>query len=186
MAVRPNEPRRHDARMSTFEEDEEDHLATVIMADRTTDDVLGSQIVRPTSAPPFRTSRPVIEAEGVLVEEEPTPNTEQRYWATSGLSPMTTEWEVTEQMPMPSETPPQLRRAVQAPKPPTLEPPLFDITPEMAPREHGEWSEASVPASLNTQPHFEPEDSDVSFAPLIALLAIPAMTVFAMAMWAIG
>ncbi|MEM6926663.1 MAG: hypothetical protein AAF602_07035 [Myxococcota bacterium] len=181
-----------------YDEDDEDHLATVIMADRAEDDAI-RRMLRPggTHGAPQR-RHPPVEAEGVLLDEEDTPDTEHRMWPAGGLTPSVQEWEVTEQMPMPSATPPQFKRAVAPPVPPAPPPsidraafvsPAFDITPEV-PR-HGraevapEWSEPSTPATLSTQPPFE-EDDEISFVPLIAMLAVPAFAVFFAAMWLVG
>ncbi len=206
MTVRA-QPGERDLRYPPYDEDDEDRLATVIMADRTADGRPVSEMLRPGAAPSHRPSGPPIEAEGVLVEDEDTPNTEQRTWPAHALTPTVHEWEVTEQMPMPSATPPHLQRAVSPPgpsmgsaafappppAPPTIEhaaivEPTFDITPEVPRRGREEvapeWSEVSTPASLNAQPVFDDEES--SFVPLIALLAVPAFGVFFAAMWLLG
>lgn len=171
MAVRPFAPHH--------EEEDEDHLATEIISDR--------PVVR----------RPSVEAEGILLEddEDDTPRTEIRHWTTDPHG--THEWEVTEQMPMPTETPPHMRRVVARPPAPpdvpTLNPPIgqaartpeIDITPETPRRRDsliGTMSEGNDnPPTLSNQPPLY-EEADSSFAPLVALLAIPAMVVFLLAM----
>ncbi|MEO0603522.1 MAG: hypothetical protein AAF211_18935, partial [Myxococcota bacterium] len=55
-----------------YDEDDEDHLATVIMADRAEDDAI-RRMLRPGGAPQRR--QPAVEAEGVLLDEEDTPAT---------------------------------------------------------------------------------------------------------------
>ena len=196
-----------DSQFPPYDEDDEDRLSTVIMADRTGDGRAVAEMLRPGAAPSSRrSSGPGVEAEGVLVDDEPTPDTEKRLWPAAGLTPSVHEWEVTEQMPMPSATPPHLQRAVTRPLshsattaqvpplPPTIEraaivQPTFDITPEVPRRGREvvapEWSEVSeTPATLNNQPTFDDEDN--SFVPLVAMLAVPAFAVFFAAMWLMG
>jgi len=210
MSGDPHQQRFRDHVYPPFdEEDDEDRLSTVIMADRMVEGRPETHALRPE---PHTVHRRLawreVEAEGVLLEEEePTPHTEQR-WPGASLSPVTREWEVTEQMPMPSATPPHLRRAVSRrpapPPPPTLpsiEPardhlvrsaapqatPLLDLTPEVSHRSRpGDWSEVSdAPDTLSNQPSWE-DDDETSFAPLVAMLALPAFAVFGVAMWLIG
>lgn len=205
MGVRPDVHREQYPPWSSPEEDDEDRLETVIMADRAGEDAI-RRILRPGAAPVRRRSGPPVEAEGVLLEDEPTPETEHRHFPAVGLTPVAREWEVTEQMPMPSDmrrpppTSPTLDRPSDPwpshPRPrhhhaararPVLDHdspahaiPRVDPTPELRRRE---WSEVSdTPETLSNQPTYA-DDDETSFASLILLLAVPAFAIFFVAMW---
>jgi len=184
--------------------DEEDRLSTVIMVNRMVDGQLVPHVLQHGASPKpltgLRQLRHDGEEEGVLLcEEDPTPGIAKR--PIQPLAQVGQEWEVTEQMPMPSANPPHLRRAVSAPRPsparhadtPTRTPVIrprshaFDLTPELTNvrrrgRSH-DWSELSdTPPTLNNQPKYW-RDEDILFAPLIALIAVPSFLVFGIAMW---